>query len=154
MLIIFAIKLISEDEGYPISKKGVLLAISASICWSVSITILEYLTLYLPSEAVAGFRFAIASFLVMFIAFRKGLKVDRNSVIWIGLGGMIVLVVSNYTFVEAIRIAGSEKVAPISSTYPVISAFLAGFFLKESLTLRVVSGTLLSFLGVLVVVAS
>ncbi len=152
VVIIIAIKLISENGESRESKKGIMLAILAAVCWSVSIAILEYLTLYLPSEAVAGFRFAIASLLVVGIASKKGFVFNRHSAIWIGIGGMIVLVVSNYAFVEAIRLAGSAKVAPISSTYPVISAFFASTILREKLTVKIIAGTLLSFLGVLMVI--
>jgi DME family drug/metabolite transporter len=154
IVILIAIKIISEEEGDGAvkSKKGLFLALSAAVCWSISITILEYLTNFLPSEAVAGFRFVIAFLLVSAVVKGRGFNFNRSSALWIGFGGMIVLVTSNYTFVEAIRMIGSAKVAPVSSTYPVISAFFASVFLRERLTFKIVFGTILSVIGVLIVV--
>ncbi len=155
IMIVFAIKLISgEENGSKESRKGIIFALFAAISWSLSITILEYLTNFLPSEAVAGFRFIIAFLLVSAVVKKRRFNFNRSSALWIGFGGMVVLVTSNYTFVEAIRIIGSAKVAPVSSTYPVISAFFAAVFLKEKLTLKIILGTLLSVLGVLVVIIS
>ena len=156
VVILIAIKLISEEERgeFGKSKKGLVFALSAAICWSVSITILEYLTNFLPSEAVAGFRFVIAFLLVSAVVARRGFNYSRSAAFWIGFGGMVVLVTSNYTFVEAIRMIGSAKVAPVSSSYPVISAFFAAVFLREKLTVKIILGTILSVVGVLIVVLS
>ncbi len=159
VMILLAIKLISEEDNGPKeSGKGIIFAVLAAICWSLSITIIEYLTNFLLPEAIAGFRFVIAFLLVSAVVRKRirkrGFNFNRNAALWIGFGGMVVLVAGNYIFIEAIRMIGSAKVAPISSTYPVISAFFAAVFLKEKLTLKIVLGTLLSVLGVLVVVIS
>jgi drug/metabolite transporter (DMT)-like permease len=153
LFILIAIRLISEDEGTVRSKRGFMFAILAAICWSISITILEYLTHFLASEAIAGFRFLIVFFLLFIVVERRGFNFNRSSAFWIGFGGMIILVTSNYTFVEAIRMIGPAKVAPISSSYPVISAFFAAIFLRERLTTRIILGTILSVVGVITIVA-
>jgi DME family drug/metabolite transporter len=159
LLIILAIKLISEEkenftpkehEDY---RKGIAFSLFASICWSISIIILDYLTQFLPSEAVAGLRFMISFLMVTAIVSKRGFNYNPSSMLWIGVGGMVVLVFSNYAFVEAIRIIGSAKVAPVSSTYPVISALFASIFLKEKLTTKIIAGTLLSFSGVMIVIS-
>ncbi|RLI76394.1 EamA family transporter [Archaeoglobales archaeon] len=151
ILIVIAIYLISKGEakqdGY-----GIVFAILAAISWSISVFLLDYLTLYLPSEAVAGFRFLIVALLMSALSLGK-IHINSNAIKWLGFGSMIVLVVGNYSFVEAIRLIGSAKVAPISATYPVISTIFARI-LKEKLTLEIVVGTLASFFGVLLVILS
>ncbi|AGK62108.1 putative membrane protein [Archaeoglobus sulfaticallidus PM70-1] len=150
ILIVMAIKLISKGEEKN-SLKGIFLAISASISWSLSITVLELLTSYLPSEAVAGFRFIIAFMFLNLIVAKNGFNFSWNSLLWMGVGGMFVMVLGNYVFVEAIKLIGSAKVSPISAVYPILSAVFAGTVLREKITLRIIAGTLLSFAGVLLV---
>ena len=152
ILVIVAIYLISENNIKGVG--GIGHAIVAAISWSISITIVDYLVNYLPAEAVAGFRFLVVSAIMAAFIPVKGFKLSRNAVKWLGTGSMIVLVVGNYSFVEAIRLIGSEKVAPISAIYPVIAAVFARLALREVLTVKVAAGMLLSFLGVLFVVLS
>lgn len=156
LLIIGAIKFISEPrttipDTYSYTK-GVVIALCAAVCWSISIVILDHLTLFLPSEAVAGFRFFVSAVMLSAIVSHSGFFWDRNSLLWIGMGGALVLIISNYAFVEAIRMAGSATVAPITAVYPVISVFLAAVFLKEKLTLKVLVGTFLSVTGILIII--
>jgi DME family drug/metabolite transporter len=115
--------------------------------------VLDYLVLILPSEAVGGIRFFITFLLTTAIVATKKFTITKHAVLWIGVAGMIILVFGNYVFLEALRLAGSAKVAPISAMYPVISVFLAALFLKEHVTIKVLGGTALSFLGVLLIIA-
>lgn len=159
LLIVVAIKLISEEgekkgkgEREPNApSRGVFLAISAAVCWSISVVVLDYLVLVLPTEAVAGFRFFITFLLTAAVVSTRTFTYDNHSLFWIGVGGFGILVFSNYIFLEAIRMVGSTKAAPISAVYPVISIVLAALFLKEKITVKIVGGTVLSFLGVLLV---
>jgi DME family drug/metabolite transporter len=153
LFIVGAIKLISEEkDAEPHDTKGIFIALAAAVCWAISTIVLDYLLLFLPSEAVAGVRFFITWMLTTAVVSKKSFTITRSSLVWIGGAGSMLLIFSNYTFLEAIRMAGSTKVAPIVAIYPVISVFLAALFLKETLTLKIVSGTVLSFLGVLFVV--
>jgi len=153
ILVVVAIYLISEnDDGK--GKRGIGHAVAAAISWSISISIVDYLVNYLPAEAVAGFRFLVVSAIMAAFIPAKGFKLSRSAVKWLGVGSMVVLVVGNYSFVEAIRLVGSEKVAPISAIYPVIAAVFARLALREVLTVRIAAGVLLSFMGVLFVVVA
>lgn len=153
LFIVIAIKLISEEkENTKSDSKGIFIAILAAVCWAISTVVLDHLVTFLPSEAVAGVRFFITFLLTTAVVSQKSFTINRNSFIWIGIAGSFILVFSNYTFLEAIRMAGSTKVAPIAAIYPVISVFLAALFLKEKLTLKILGGTLMSFLGVLLVI--
>jgi drug/metabolite transporter (DMT)-like permease len=162
VFIILAINLISReqnssDEHAPNqtrTTRGIGYALLAALCWSVSITILDHLLIVLPPEAVGGFRFLVAFLLSAAAGSLKPFTFSKNSLLWIGVGSMAVLVLSNYFFLEAIRIIGSARAAPISSAYPVISVFLAAALLKEKVTRKILGGAFLSFLGVLFVVLS
>lgn len=151
-LIVLAIYLISEKNEDGDSILGISFAILAAISWSLSITTIDYLVIYLPVEAVAGFRFVIATLFTTMMVSIKGAKVNLSALKWLGIGGVVALVVGNYAFVEAIRVAGSARVTPISATYPVIAAVLAKSVLREAVTVRIATGIVLSFAGVLLVV--
>jgi DME family drug/metabolite transporter len=160
ILIVIAIRMISQermkvqDDLDPAHyKRGILIALSAAILWSVSIVVLDQITMYLPSEFVAGFRFLVSALFLSAIVSRTKFTINKNSLLWIGIGGAILLMISNYAFVEAIRLVGSARVAPITSVYPVISVFVASAFLGEKLTLKIIGGTCLSCIGVMMVIA-
>ena len=140
-----------EDTQNTNHSKGVLLALLAAVCWSISVIVLDYLLLFLPTEAVAVVRFFITFLLTAAVVSTQTFTFNKNALLWIGIGGTALLVISNYMFLEAIKLASSTKVAPISAVYPVISVFLAAIFLKEKLTRRVIGGTLMSFLGIFLV---
>lgn len=156
-LIIVAIRLISEEkEGVTVKgtgyQKGMVLAVLAAVLWSVSIVILDHLVLFLPTEAIAGFRFLITFLLISAVVSKTKFQYNKRSLLWIGAGGVAILVLGNYSFLEGIRLAGSANVAAISSVYPVISVFLAALFLKEKLTLRIMGGALFTFLGIMIII--
>jgi len=153
-LIVLAIYLISERNEIKNSISGIAFAIFAAISWSLSITTIDYLVFYLPVEAVAGFRFVIASLFTAIMVSTKEMRLSASALKWLGIGGVVALIIGNYAFVEAIRVAGSARITPISATYPVIAAVLAKSILKEVLTLRIIAGIILSFVGVLLVVLS
>lgn len=153
LLIVLAIYLISRQQDGKGRKSGILFAVFAAISWSASISVLDYLTAHLPAEAVAGFRFIIVSVLLSPVVFR-GTKFSWKAFKWLGIGGMTIFALGNYTFVEAIRLAGSAKIAPISAIYPIIAAIFARMFLKEKLTVEIVAGTILSLIGVLLVISA
>lgn len=152
VLIVIAIYLISKGEAKQ-NGYGIVFAILAAISWSISVFLLDYLTLYLPSEAIAGFRFLIVALIMFVLVMPNKINVNSNAIKWLGFWSMVVLIVGNYSFVEAIRLIGSAKVAPISAVYPIISTVFARI-MKEKLTLEIVVGTLASFIGVLLVVLS
>jgi len=155
IFIIIAIYLISENQNSSgNSFSGIVFSLLAAISWSLSISTIDYLVVHLPVEAVAGFRFIIASSITVSMVAFKGLKINFRALKWLGVGGIVALIIGNYAFVEAIRVAGSAKVTPISATYPVIAAVFAGYTLKEVLNARVIAGIILSFSGVLLVIYS
>ncbi|AEA47032.1 DMT family transporter [Archaeoglobus veneficus] len=152
VLVVIAIYLISEDGNG--ESRGIGYALMAAISWSVSISIVDYLVGYLPAEAVAGLRFLVVSAIMAAFVPVREFRFSRSTVKWLGIASMFVLVVGNYSFVEAIRLIGSEKVAPISAVYPVIAAVFARLALREELNVKIAAGVVLSFVGILLVVLS
>lgn len=158
ILVVFAIFLISENNSIAVSKEssniGIVFALLSAISWSLSITTIDYLVAHLPVEAVAGLRFLIATFITSALVSAKGLKLNYSALKWLGVGGVVALIIGNYAFVEAIRVVGSSRATPISAIYPVIAAVFAKLALNEILSVRIVLGILLSFIGVLLVILS
>jgi DME family drug/metabolite transporter len=159
ILIISAITLITGEKDVSNivttnKYEGIGIALLAAVCWSISITILDYLLSSLPAEAVAGFRFLIACGFCLILGAGRKYVVNKNAVLWIGIGGIFVVVMGNYLFLEAVRLIGSVKVAPISSLYPIISILFATLLIREKMTVKIILGTILSFMGVLCVILS
>ncbi len=148
ILIVIAIKMIVEGNG-ELNPSGYALAISAAIFWSLSIMIVKNLTRYLPAEAVAGFRFAIVSALLLPLILKRGFSMNARCFRWMTMSSL-VLIAGNYAFVYALSVSSATEVSTISSVYPVISQLLA-VVVEERLNIRIVAGTILATIGVMVV---
>jgi len=148
VLIVLAIRMITTGSGRR-SMRGYLLAILAAIFWSFSIMIVKHLTAYLPPEAIAGFRFAVVSALTAPLAVRR--RVDRECVKWMGLSALILLA-GNYAFVSSLSLTSATKAATLSSLYPIIAQVMA-LGIGEEITPRLVAGTVIAVLGVVLVLS-
>ena len=143
ILIILAIWLIVGEDG-KYDLLGYSMALGGAIFWSFSIMIVKILTFYLPPEAIAGFRFAVVSVVLLPIAL--GRDFNLKCVKWMSLSSLI-MVLGNYAFVMALSLASATIVSTLSALYPIIAQFLA-LGVRERITLRVLIGTLIAFLGV------
>lgn len=149
VMIIIAIHLIVEDEGYN-QPLGYIFAALAAMSWSFSIMIVKHLTNFLPAEAIAGFRFLIVSMILLPILIKRSFVIDSNCLKWMSASSF-VLIVGNYAFVLALGLSSATRVATLSSIYPIIAQLFA-VMMEERVTLRVFSGATLATLGVIVVV--
>ncbi len=149
MLIVLAIYLIVEDRNVNPSSSGFLFAILAAIFWSFSIMIVKRLTMYLPAEAIAGFRFLVVSAISVPILARRGFYLNFECFKWMSASS-VVLIAGNYAFVLALSLSSATKVSTLSSVYPIIAQMLA-LKLREVITRRTATGTLLAFVGVALV---
>jgi len=142
-LIVISIRLVVGGEGRR-DFGGYAMALGGAVFWSFSITIVKTLTSYLPPEAIAGFRFAMVSVLLLPFALRRDF--DPKCVKWMSLSSLI-MISGNYAFVFALSISSATVVSTLSSLYPILAQFLA-MGVRERVTVRVILGTVLAVLGV------
>lgn len=110
----------------------------------------------IPPLNLAFLRFAqggLALFLCLFIGARDLLKVKRHDFPFLVLLGAILFAVFPVTFNIGLRLTEASRGALMLATMPILSAWLARAARKERLILRQVTGILITFAGVGIVLA-
>jgi len=134
-------------------RKGVLMAMAASVCWAGS-TIVIKPALDLTDPMIAnGIRLPAAFVLLWLLSAQSGRLIPtpwsfgrRPALILAASGGLSGF--SGGFWLYAVREAGAAKAAALSSTAPIFAAPLAVLLLGERLSPRVGVGTLLTVVGI------
>ena len=140
---------------------GVGLAVAAAIFWALSSIVtkigmsgLELLTataIRLPMAAVA---------LWLLLVVREGWppttppwRLTRVSALSIVVAGLLGPALSNYLWMLGIQEIGAARTDVLAATGPIFAVILAAVVLREPVSRRVIAGTLLSVVGIMLVVA-
>lgn len=79
-------------------------------------------------------------------------KVSIKDLLRIFLASMLGLLVTQLSFLKAITMTTSIDSSILSSAAPIMTMFIAAFFLKEPITFKKVGGVLMSFMGVMLLI--
>lgn len=146
-----------EETSNTDSVKGIIFALLAGLCWAVGINLLK-LALYDIDPLVLNvvrLPFAVLV-LVITTLVRKGLVEYRRYtpkyLIQIGVAGLLDYAVGSVLFLVAMQLTGAIKASILSSISPLFLAPLSIIFLKEKLTKRVILGTIVCALGILLII--
>ncbi|MGD9125344.1 MAG: DMT family transporter [Desulfarculaceae bacterium] len=135
---------------------GNLSALLAAGLFGASIAATRVVIQDVPPLSLAVFRFGqggLILFLCLFIAARGLLKVKRRDLPFLILLGAVMFVALPVTFHIGIGFTEASRGALMMATMPIWSAFLARAARKERLTPRQVSGILITFAGMGVVLS-
>ena len=133
-------------------RAGVAFALAAACCWSVSIIVLRQGLVESDLLAANFVRLVTAAVMLLGLeAFHSGGRIgsslSRRSLAILCCTGALNAF-SSLMYVVAVYFAGAAKAAVLTSTSPLFGLPLSIVFLRERVTLRVVGGTLLSVLGI------
>ncbi|MHB0871007.1 MAG: DMT family transporter [Chloroflexota bacterium] len=139
-------------------KLGLLLALAAAVCWSLSTILLKIGLASVDLFVANAIRMSMAAVLLLGLdAFqsrgRPPLGLGRRSLVVVGLAG-ILSAFSSLMYLTAVLYAGAAKAATLSATAPLFGLPLSIFFLRERFSRRIAVGTLLAVLGVWLVVGA
>ncbi|MFX0061399.1 MAG: EamA family transporter [Candidatus Hermodarchaeota archaeon] len=136
---------------------GIILAILAALLWAIAVLVLQLgLTESEPISANLVRTIAASLFLIPIFVFnyQKGEKrlPSRRTTIIVLIAGFFGMSLGTFFYVAAVKLSGASTTAALSATSPLFTLPLAMFFLKEKFSLLVVLGTILTVLGVLILV--
>jgi len=138
--------------------KGEILALISAVLWGIS-AIFDKLAITNNNVPVpqanlirsfGGFIFLLLIIIALrdldFSAF------DSRRVSYLLIAGSIAGGIAMIIFYFALRQIGASRTVPLSSIYPLFTVLFASVFLGESVSLKVLAGTVLIVIGVILVV--
>ncbi len=146
-LTVLAVVTIPKETGKFTFKS--IIAVFAALSWSISMVTLDYLTIYLSPVSLAFLRLVINS--AMIYAVVREVKVSRNTLIFMGFLGGFISVAGILSFVTSVKLIGSNLVAPITASSPVIGSLAGKVLLKEKLSSRHVLALVFVFIAVIAI---
>ena len=126
------------------------MAVIAGLCWTTSFSFMKVVLEDIDPIIANSFRLPLVSLLLTSLVMRSGqrksLKITRYGRRTLGLvaaSGILSYGIGVLFELTAIRYAGIAKATILTSWTPLFVLFLSAILLRERLTLRLVSGTLL-----------
>lgn len=79
---------------------------------------------------------------------RALIELDGKSILLFGASGLMAGLLGMWTYYGALKIEATSKIVPIAACYPLVTALLSVFVLKEGISLHRVVGTALIVSGI------
>jgi len=166
LLVIAGVVLVSRSAGplevdSPVDpvdrRRGILLALLVSVLWAVGQVALRPATEGMHSVVANSIRQPLGMLMLLVLTLRQGRwralrKLDRQSWAVIGVASLVGTGVGSLFFVLAIQLAGAGRTAVLTSTAPLLAIPFSMLWLHERPTRWTLAGTLLTTLGIVLVV--
>lgn len=131
----------------------VILLIITALLWGIT-PILEKMGLGKVDPLIGvTIRSTIATAGLFFLTFLLGkgkalMEVDGKSLLLFSMSGLMAGLLGMWTYFAVLKMEATSKIVPIAASYPLVTAVLSFFILKEGLTLPRVIGTVLIVVGI------
>jgi drug/metabolite transporter, DME family len=139
-------------------RRGVILAIVSALLWALSTAMLKFAVGETDLVVANAIRLPAAGLVLLVVALRQpgGLRIKGSSKTTLGivaLTGIVGTALGSFLYLTAVVLAGAGRTAALQSVAPFFGAPLALIFLKERIAPPVIVGTLLSVVGVWLLIA-
>jgi drug/metabolite transporter (DMT)-like permease len=138
-------------------KIGLLLAFLTLFSWALSDTVFQFGLTNVGAAEANYFRTLFASILLVpffLISLKNGRKLPGKRVaLFAALTGIFGMALSLIAYSYAVKFIGATVTAVIVASAPVLTAPLSAIYLNEEMNRRVVVGTFMTILGVILVIA-
>lgn len=148
---------LTDAQAPPIRlKRGITYALITSLLWGLSTTMLKPAMAHLTSIQANSVRMPLVA-LALFGIWRLNQgrgnlrDIGWRTFILIAITGLLGMGFGSFFYVEAVLFIGPAKTATLTTATPVLALILAVIFLKEQITLRLLTGVALCVVGILLV---
>lgn len=133
------------------TKLAIVALIFANIIWGASFPIYKWAIEVVPPFIFIFLRFFIGAFIILpFIL--KDYKIRKSDLIYLILLGIIGVSIQIPLLIFGLQLSPSINAPIIISSGPILLMIAAIFFLNEKIRKKVIAGTLISLLGVLLII--
>jgi drug/metabolite transporter (DMT)-like permease len=138
---------------------SIALAICATFFWGANFNVGKYVVDYMPSLVAAGYRFSLASFLlIVMLLCTESLSVVKSCIkkYWIPYVGIGIAGVAGFNglFFVGLKYSNAVNSALIMATNPLISVLLSKLFFRGKIHKTQGIGMIISLLGVIIIFAN
>jgi len=148
----------SSDVTRSILFKGVFVALSTALVWSVSIIFmnqaLEFSQMAAFDSALVVNAARMSGTTLLFLALSPLIdrrfhftKLKRKTWITLALGGIVGLIFGWVLLAVSLSYTEASRAVPISSVSPLFATLVGAFFLREKVTVKIFVGSILIVLG-------
>ncbi len=166
LLVIMGVVLVSRSAGPTEAegrtdpdarRRGILLALAVSVLWGAGQVALKPATAGMHSVVANSVRQPMGLLMLSGLALRQGRwralrKLDLKSWAVIGIASLVGTGVGTLFFVMAIQQAGAGRTAVLTATSPLLAIPFSMLWLREQPTRWTLAGTLLTTVGIVLVV--
>lgn len=131
-------------------RTAVIALIIANIIWGAAPPIFKWALQDISPFTLAFLRFFIASILILPFAYKK-LRIEKNDIAEVFLIGFLGVTLNIAFFFLGLKYAPSINASIIGSAGPIFLILFAFLFLREKPKKRVISGSFIGLLGVLII---
>lgn len=131
--------------------KAIIALIIANIVWGGASPIFKWSLTNIPPFTLAFLRFGLATLILFPIVFRKFEKIDIVDIPKIFIFALSGITINITFFFLGLRLAPAINSAIIATSQPLVLLVLGAYLLKENVQKIEITGTLVSFLGVLLI---
>ena len=148
----------ADPDQTPMTRwRGTAMVLAAAVAWAVATLWLRAGSEDLGAVAAGGLRIPAAGLFLLGLASVRNRRLpvtgaSGRGVATVALAGVLGTGLGGLLYISAVQQAGAGKAAILSSTSPLFVLPLAVVFLAERVTLRLVVGTLVSVVGIWLVV--
>ena len=135
---------------------GLVLAFLTLISWALSDAIFQFGLINVGAAEANFFRMLFASIILVpffLVSMRKGRSLPgRRVLVFASLTGLVGIGLSLIAYSYAVKFVGATITAVIIASAPIFTVPLSAIFLREDINKRVTLGTLMTILGVILVI--
>jgi drug/metabolite transporter (DMT)-like permease len=139
-----------KSEKVRISSKGIILALTTSIIWSVAMTIAA---LGLTTTSTISANTIRYPFLLLVLAFlsrpwAKKNRISQKNLTLLAISGTLGMAVGGVTFLYSIQLIGVSKATALGASSPFWALIMSALWLKEKVTWRVMLAAIIIVFGI------
>ncbi|MEM2914784.1 MAG: DMT family transporter [Candidatus Bathyarchaeia archaeon] len=133
-----------------IRSKGVILALTTSIIWSIAMTIAAFGLATISTISANTVRYPFLLLVLIFLSrpWTRKCQISRRNLILLAISGTLGMAIGGITFLFSIQLIGVSKATALGASSPFWASIMSALWLKEKVTWRIMLAAILVVFGI------